>query len=164
MKQTVLRCLQSRLVLGAVTALLLAPRVDAQAPAPVLLALAETRISDFSSELGLTSGATGVAGNRSAAEFGVALHPGRALNRLASTHELASPVFRCNRLTRDYNRSRGAGALDQLRSVALPDGVAMSLSYRSRLHAVYGRRALERVIPGLKAAARSYSISLSIAI
>ena len=148
-------------MLAAATALLLATQVDAQAPAPVLLALAEARISDLSSELGLTIG-TGVADNRSAAEFGVALRPGRALNRLASTNQLASPVFRCDRLTRDYNRSRGA--LDQLRSVALPDGIDMSFSYRSRLHAVYGRRALERVIPGLKAAARSYNVSLSIAI
>jgi hypothetical protein len=162
MKQTVLRCLQSPLMLAAVTALLLAAPVDAQAPAPVLLALAEARISEFSSELGLTIGARGVADNRSAGELGVALHPGRALNRLASTHQLASPVFRCDRLTRDYNRSRGA--LDQLRSVALPDGLDISLSYRSRLHTVYGRRALERVIPGLKAAARSYNVSLSIGI
>lgn len=162
MKQTVLRCRQSRLMLAAATALLLAAQVEAQAPAPVLLALAEARISDSSSEPGLTIGATGVAGNRSAAEFGVALHPGRALNRLASTHQLASPAFRCDRLTRDYHRSRGA--LDQLRSVALPDGIDMSFSYRSRLHAVYGRRALERVIPGLKAAARSYNVSLRIGI
>ncbi len=162
MKQTVFRCLQSRLMLAAATALLLATQVDAQAPAPVLLALAEARISDLSSELGLTIGATDVAGSRSAAEFGVALRPGRALNRLASTHQLASPVFRCARLTRDYNRSRAA--LDQLRSVALPDGIGMSFSYQSRLHAVYGRRALERLIPGLKAAARSYNVSLSIAI
>ncbi len=162
MKQTVLRCLQSPLMLAAAAALLLAAQGDAQAPAPVLLALAEARISDPSSELGLPIGAMGVAGDRSAAEFGVALHPGRALNRLASTHQLASPVFRCDRLTRDYHRSRGA--LDQLRNVALPDGMDMSFSSRSRLHAFYGRRALERVIPGLKAAARSYNVSLSIAI